>query len=177
MIKDGCAKKIDLRKNTKFENLYDKYHCRLFRYANHIVRNYDLAEEATQESYIRIWNNLDKIPMQDKNKTIAYLLTVVRNISFTIAKQEFSIRQEQIELLDNLLEDKSPQNEIQRQELWSDFYTLADTFSKINKRIFWLRVINDLPYKEIAQRLSISEKNVSFRMYEIRKSIRKFFIQ
>lgn len=87
----------------KFERLFHQYERCLKYTAQNILFDEHLAEDAVQETFIRIISCLDKIDESDEHKTIAFLITVIKNISYDMKRkrgkaQEESSLEEMIEL-------------------------------------------------------------------------------
>lgn len=87
----------------KFERLFHQYERCLKYTAQNILFDEHLAEDAVQEAFIRIIGCLDKIDESDEHKTIGFLMTVVKNISYDIKRkrgknQEESSLEEMMEL-------------------------------------------------------------------------------
>lgn len=62
----------------KFERLFHQYERCLKYTAQNILFDEHLAEDAVQETFIRIISCLDKIDESDEHKTIAFLITVIK---------------------------------------------------------------------------------------------------
>ena len=58
-----------------------------------ILKNNESAEDAVSEAFVRIIKNLDKINEDDRYKTRAFLVIIVRNVSIDILnkKQQYNI--------------------------------------------------------------------------------------
>ena len=55
--------------------------------ASSILHDYMLAEDAVSEAFIRIYKNIDKIEDPVSKKSIAFVMTIVRNTSLTILEK------------------------------------------------------------------------------------------
>lgn len=71
----------------KFERLFHQYERCLKYTAQNILFDEHLAEDAVQETFIRIISCLDKIDESDEHKTIAFLITVIKNISYDMKRK------------------------------------------------------------------------------------------
>lgn len=78
---DGSAGK---RECGILERVYDKTNGILFGYAMSILKDQGLAEDAVQESFLRLSKNLDKIDSPESKRTLNYMITIVKNLCYTI---------------------------------------------------------------------------------------------
>ncbi len=72
----------------KFERLFHQYERCLKYTAQNILGDEHLAEDAVQETFIRIIGCLDKIDEAEEHKTAGFLMTVVKNIAYDIKRKQ-----------------------------------------------------------------------------------------
>jgi RNA polymerase sigma factor (sigma-70 family) len=70
--------KLGRRDQQAFHWLYDQYSPALFGVIRKIVRDDDLAQDLLQDSFVKIWNNLDAYD-PSKGRLFTWLLNVARN--------------------------------------------------------------------------------------------------
>lgn len=63
----------------KLERLYLEYRSVMFCAANEILHNEHEAEDAVQQVFMKIAENLDKVPDELSNKTKAFVVTIAEN--------------------------------------------------------------------------------------------------
>ncbi|AUS97129.1 RNA polymerase subunit sigma-24 [Clostridium thermosuccinogenes] len=163
-IKDENSKK-------KLEALYLKYKKDMFNVAYRILDDYQLAQDAVQTAFINIMDNLDKIENIYCNKTRAFVIIIVRNISINLYKK----RKKHILLED--IDDTLPDDKQMIDEMIID----ADILSKISSKIRELRPdysdIISLKYfyhysdDEIARLLNITPGNVRVRLHRAKQRL------
>ena len=59
-----------------FEQLFSAYRHRVYGYACHYLRDEEEAADVTQEVFVRMWKNRDRI---DESRPLPWLLRVTRN--------------------------------------------------------------------------------------------------
>lgn len=72
----------------KFERLFHQYERCLKYTAQNILGDEHLAEDAVQETFIRIIGCLGKIDETEEHKTAGFLMTVVKNIAYNIKRKQ-----------------------------------------------------------------------------------------
>lgn len=63
----------------KLERLYLEYRSVMFCAANEILHNEHETEDAVQQAFMKIAENLDKVPDELSNKTKAFVVTIAEN--------------------------------------------------------------------------------------------------
>lgn len=72
----------------KFTEIYNHYKDMMHQKAMSILHNTALAEEAVQESFLKITKNISKISSPVCSKTAAFIVIIVRNTSYDILRTE-----------------------------------------------------------------------------------------
>lgn len=160
----------------KFTLLYRKYRIPLEHYALSLLHNKQLAEEATQETFIRVFRNLDKISENNCSKTWYYMVTISKNVCLTLIKKENKAASYQANELDieNIESyDEPAWSKFQAKELAQELREYAEkNLSKDELTILTLSSVHKMSYKEIASVVGISEGYVSVKLSRIRKKMK-----
>lgn len=158
-----------------FSCLYDRYEAKLLQYIRRLSHvNHEEAEDILQESFIKIWRNLNDY--DDTMKLSTWLYRIVHNetISFYRKKQSYG-KDNTMELDENQL---------------NDFHSDLDIEADPEKRyILTNKVLNQLPikykecivlkyfeqmsYDEISDVLKIPEGTVAIRINRAKKIFKK----
>lgn len=148
-----------------FEDLYDSYAEDVYRFSLFLSRDSDEAKDITSETFIRVWVRKNTI----RTETLkAYLITIARNIF--LEKQRKMKRQ--VRLIDNYSDPTSSPEIIVESRLYlSKIWKKLKTLPEIDRTVFALRVINDLPYEEIARMLELSISTAKVKVHRIRKKL------
>ena len=145
-----------------------------------ILNNRQDAEECVNDAYFGAWKAM---PPAKPNPLLTYLLKIVRNLSlkrywqkgaakrnsnYTIALQEI----EACVAAPNAVEDV-----IEARELAHILEGFLDTLTKENRVIFLRRYWFSDSYKDIAEFVGLSEKNISVRLTRIREKMKQYLIE
>ena len=151
---------------------------RLYRLALRITLNPAEAEDAVQESLIRVWEHRDEWDQIDSME--AYSLTICRNISLDMAgkagrgnvqlNEELRVKNEESSMFNVQC---SMLNEFEQKERLSLVKKLMDTLPEVQRSIMELRDIEGKTYQEIADILKLSETQVKVYLHRARTSIRQ----
>ena len=145
-----------------------------------IVNNRQDAEECVNDAYLGAWN---AIPPVRPNPLLSYIVKIVRNISLKIywrkeaAKRSghYTIALEEIEGC--IADRKTVEDEIEARELARIIGEFLDTLTLENRVIFMRRYWFADSYKDIAEFMGLSEKNISVRLTRIREKMKQYLIE
>ena len=145
-----------------------------------IVNNRQDAEECVNDAYLGAWN---AIPPVRPNPLLSYIVKIVRNISLKIywrkeaAKRSghYTVALEEIE--GYIADQKTVEDEIEARELARIIGEFLDTLTLENRVIFMRRYWFADSYKDIAEFMGLSEKNISVRLTRIREKMKQYLIE
>ena len=148
--------------------------------AKNILNNILDAEECVNDAYLGAWN---AIPPAHPNPLLTYICKIVRNISLKIyyrkeaAKRSshYTIAMEEIEAC--IADPKTVEAEIEARELARIIASFLDTLTLENRVIFMRRYWFSDSYKDIAEFVGLSEKNISVRLTRIRQKMKDYLIE
>ena len=155
------------------ENEEDREFCRklseqfdsaMYHVAYGILKNSADAEDAVQESYIAIINNLDKISRENCHEAWNYIVTIVRR------NRESKMDEDTIE---NLLQESQGDGEIFELPDGSSMSELIGRMKYPYKDVLYLRYYNELSYEEIATALDTTVDNARHISSRARKKLQE----
>lgn len=155
-----------------FKKIYEDESDAIFRFCLTRVSNKDQALDITQETFLRLWNNL----LEEKKilNYRAFIFTIARNLIIDWYRKEKNIS------LDKMIEDegfdqvdnyamKNIETGIEGRYLIEKINEL----SPMNKDPVYLRFVEDLSPEEIGKILNISTNNASVRINRGLEELRK----
>lgn len=157
--------KGDVNSFEYFVSLYEK---RIYGLIYNIVHNHSLAEDLTQDAFVKIYQNIYKYnpeyPIEPWIFKIAYNLTLnylkKNKIKEVEMKEELTV--------DDVFEDYI----IESQEIETILKEIQ-TFKADSSVILRLRIIEDFTFDEIAEMLDTSASSVKLKFYRSRKILIK----
>ena len=145
-----------------------------------IVNSRQDAEECVNDAYLGAWN---AIPPVHPNPLLSYIVKIVRNISLKIYwKKQAAKRSGQytmaLEEIEGCIADpKTVEEEIEAKELARIIEAFLDTLTLENRVIFMRRYWFADSYKDIAEFVGFSEKNISVRLTRIREKMKQYLLE
>jgi len=140
-----------------FERIYDKWNKKVYHYALNKTSSTYIAEETVQRVFIKLWGNLFR-----KNITIdleSQLFCIARTTLLDIVKEERK-RQISVEASYPTSEIPTPSELYRLKEINDQYEKVIERMPESRRKVFLLSRSDNLTYKEIAERLSISPKTV-----------------
>lgn len=148
--------------DNEFEILFRRLYPVLCRYAYLLVKDQAIAEDIVQEQFAYLWENDDRLKIISDE---AYLFRAVKNKSInylqSYSKQN---RQELNHINENSFVSNTTSEWMEHNELQQLIHQAMEQLPERCFTIFYLKRFEELSTKEIASKLSISEKTVENQM-------------
>ncbi len=153
----------------KFEYLYERYKNLLLRKAYEILGDAMLAEDAASEAYLRIYKNLHKIEDVSSPRSIAFMVTIVRNVALTMLKKRGN------EIAEPFGEEEADPLDLEETVVASmsseQVYTMLGRLDEELRQLFLLKYAYDMSHRQIAEVLCTSENNVTVKLHRAKKKL------
>ncbi len=166
------------RENPKhsIRALYNRYSAVMFGAAYRILHDQQLAEDAVQQSFEKILENVKRMPDDDNStRTKTFMAIVARNTARDILRKKTAVIHvpyEDEQLSDTLL-DHDPLELLLEQENLQKLHTAIDQLPDKYGDVLKLRFVYDLEYREIAMLLNIKVNNVRLRIFRGKELLRQ----
>lgn len=160
---------------TVFANFFRTQAKSLRNYLFYKFGNEEQAEDVTQEAFIKLWENCDKVPL-DKAKSFLY--TVANNTTLNqIAHQKVVLQYSKNSTLSHST-NQTPEFILEEEQFKVKLQNAIANLSEAQRTAFLLHRIDGKKYHEIADMLNISvkavEKRIHIALVELRKEIEGF---
>lgn len=155
---------------SAFEKIYKSYYNRLFRLSVSIVKSEDVANEVYDDVMLNVWQKRKEL--SHVNNFTVYLYVSVKNASLRQLSKAEKVSYIHIdEHFD--IQDTTPtiQEELMSLELLAIINQSISELSPQCKLVFKLVKEDGLKYKEVAEILNVSVKNVEYHMGNALKKI------
>jgi RNA polymerase sigma-70 factor (ECF subfamily) len=143
----------------------------LINFARRFVGETETAENLVQDVFLKIWEHRAKLNPELNIKT--YLYTAVRNQAFNYLRHLNVKRQSAEHLSSEVVEIKSPDNELAQKELAESIQAAVSELPEKRRIIFSMNRFDGLTYAEIAEIQNISIKTVETQMGRALQFLRK----
>ena len=157
-------------KEAAFNELVDRYLSSTYGFFTKFTNSKEEAEDLAQDVFIKMYKALKKFRFESEFKTYLYRANInMSNTYLRRNKWKNMLHLDQIsepEYIDTTNEDKW-----KRKELWNAIARLP----KIQRMVVTMRTTENLPYKEIAKIMNISENSAKVNYHHAVDSLKTFF--
>ncbi len=157
------------QKEKIFNSIYQQWVQPLYRYAYYQTKDQQSAEDLVQEAFTKYWHKMSTItPGKEKS----YLYTSIKNLWLNkVDHQKVVMRFESAAKRTSQVQ--SPEYIMEMKEFKAKLNTAISSLPKGQREVFLMNRIDGLKYREIAERLGISQKAVEKRMSQALLQLRK----
>lgn len=149
-------------KETRFKELFDKNSKIIYHLCYGYTGDSDSANDLMQETFIKVWQNLDGFRNQSQISTWIYRIAINTCLSYLRVEK----RKVTDEISDFILENTAePISE--KEEQVALLYKCISQLEE-NERIIITLVLDEVPYPEIAEISGISEGNLRVKIHRIK---------
>ena len=164
---------LEEEQENKLEELYNRYHLDLIRFAHSIVNSTEEAEDIVQEAFIRIFRNIAKIENSTDREAKNFMLITVRRLCYThLARKRLHLT-EPISEEEREPEDDPVWSQFSVKHLQSRMVFIIKGFSQQEQQLLVYGILKKYTYKELADLFGMNEKTVSVKLSRIRKKLRR----
>lgn len=162
--------------DKKIEDIYREYKDIVYYFLNIKLKNKAVAEELTQEVFLKVFKSLYSYRGEASIKN--WVLTIARNefISYVRKNKKFQFEELPYEQLAvNNKKDENPEAYISCKENSQMIYNILDKLNDDQRNALILFDIEQLSYKEIANKLNWSLAKVKVTIYRARIKFRQLY--
>jgi RNA polymerase sigma factor (sigma-70 family) len=151
-----------------FKYCYDSYFDSIRGYLYYRSGDEMLSSDLAQEVFLRLF---EKDFEFDENRT-KNLLYSMGNNAFLMHLRKVKTANKHLDTIEFRLEDNDPLRQLQYNELKGQYEKTLAAMPENQRVVFLMSRVEDLTYKEIAERLELSVKAVEKRMSQALKLLR-----
>lgn len=123
--------------------------------------NTGFSEDTAQEAFMRLWQNCAKVPIESAK---SFLYTTANNLFLDNVKHKKVVFKFQQQTTPPTTTQQTPQYLMEEQEFKQKLEKAIAELPESQREVFLMNRIEKLKYREIADRLGISQKAVEKRM-------------
>jgi RNA polymerase sigma-70 factor (ECF subfamily) len=158
-----------------YDHLVRLFQRQVYRWAFHVVRSHDLADEVTQDVFVRTYQAIDRV---DPDRPFgAWLCRSAVNIALNvIRKQQFRTQwaqENRPDPTDYERESSQPEAGFRRRRILQRLEAAIDALPPIYRTIILLRLRDEMSYEEISSALGVSMGTVMSRLARARQRLKE----
>jgi len=162
------------------EQFYEQHAPRLFNVARRILKDHELAEDAVQEAFKNIFQNVGRFRGESKLET--WMTRIVVNVCLGYLRKnknrlKAEIDHEQVnEMLENMFPDNrsTPYESVCQNEAKQLVHRGIRRLKKIHRDVIWLHDIKEKTLEEISHLLEVPVGTIKSRLFYGRQELAVF---
>lgn len=158
-------------KEELFKEIFQNNSRKIYHLCYGYTGDDDSANDLMQETFMKVWQNLDKFRNQALISTWIYRIAVNTCLSYLRVQK----RQAKDELTDNIIENQ-PEEVSEKNNQVAQLYKCIAQLDE-NERIIITMVLDEVPYSEIAEISGISEGNLRVKIHRIKLKLTELYNQ
>lgn len=146
--------------------LVDEYSGAVYRFARSVVRDPGLADDVTQETFIKVWKHLDDY--RGEGSMRGWILSIAHREAIGALRRVRDTATDP----DHLAPQPDPvrvSQVVEGRAAYEDFRAALDDLDDLSRAVLVLREVELMPYDEIAEALDVSVATVKTRLLRSRR--------
>lgn len=165
----------DICKEEIFSVFYNSHVKSLRNYLIYKYKNEEQAEDILQETFIKLWQNCNKVSF---NNAKSYIYTLATNSSLNVISHNKVVLEYAKKNINEDRTNESPEHILEQEEFKAKLVRAIDSINETQRIAFLMHRIDGKKYAEIAEELGISikavEKRIHLALVAIKKEIKSF---
>lgn len=158
-----------MSKEALFKEIFQANSKKIYHLCYGYTGDDESANDLVQETFIKVWQNLDKFRNQALISTWIYRIAVNTCLSYLRVEKRHPKDELTDQIIETMGEDISEKNE-QVSTLYKCIAQLEE-----NERFIITMVLDELPYAEIAEISGISEGNLRVKIHRIKQKLTEIY--
>lgn len=167
----------DLLKSLKhdepsaLDGIFNTYHIRVFNFCLLFLKDRELAREATQLLFIKIWEK--RRHLSEDKPLEAQIFAITKNLAIDMLRSESRKKNREAHFAQHIESQGSlTEQTVLANDLTEAIHSAVEKLPPRRRMIFTLSRYEGLTYQEIADRLSLSPKTVEHQMGKAIRSLK-----
>ena len=169
-----------------FETLIQKHKDKVFAFILSKIKNYNLAHDVFQDTFIKVINSLKRGKYNEEGKFVPWVMRIAHNLVIDHFRRQKKTRSiaptDDFNIFDVISnEEKNAEENMITDQITSDVRKLIEELPEDQKEVLKMRYYRDMSFKEIAEITDVSINTALGRMryavINLRKLVETYNIQ
>ncbi|TYP74887.1 RNA polymerase sigma factor [Paenibacillus methanolicus] len=168
-MEEAHWKHLSAMSDELFRELMEKYGQDVWNVAFVLTKSRDLADDIAQDVFLSAYRNIDRFRGESSIKT--WLLTIARNTAINYRRTAFFRKVSLMPWIDNKGSNPSAERLVMERTAISDLWQAVMKLPVKFREVLLLHVKYEMPLKDIAKLLDVSEGTVKSRLSRARQKV------
>jgi RNA polymerase sigma factor (sigma-70 family) len=165
--------RVESTRNYAFHLLVNKYQKRIYWQVRRIILDHDDANDVVQNTFIKVWKNLDNF--KEASRLYTWLYRIATNESLTFLKQKRTSLYVPFEKVERGLSRKlEDDNYFKADDIEKKLQQAILTLPEKQRIVFNMRYYDETPYEEMSEILETSVGALKASYHHAAKKIEEF---
>lgn len=164
-----------MQTNTTILKLYETYADDVYRYILFLLRDENLAEDLTQDTFLKVYIHHNQFKNQSSVRT--WILKIARNIAFDHLRRTQKIQLDFNDLIELISDSATPEHDVLRKERVHSLYQALGELKPDYREVIILRKIHELSIRETALILDWTEDQVKAKQARALSKLKDVMLQ
>ena len=157
----------------RFTEIYNKYYNYVYGITSKFFENNMDKEDATYTSLLKTAFNMSKIKDINSNETKGFIAVITRNTCITMVNKKQKIKEVFMEDINDIPDNNNKDFEKIEDEglLLTTYKKCLTKLTKNQYEVLYLKYVNELSLKEMANILNIKENAIKQRLYGAKQKL------
>ncbi|MDN5204762.1 RNA polymerase sigma factor [Fulvivirgaceae bacterium BMA10] len=164
-----------------FKNLVETFQDKVFNTCFGFLHNSEDAEDMAQETFVEIYQSIDKFRGEAQLSTWIYRIAVTKSLEYLRRKKRkkrFGFLQpifsnEEVEQVNKLSDFQHPGISLENKERSQILFAAIDTLAENQKIAFTLHKVEGLSHEKISEIMDLSISSIESLMFRAKKNLQK----
>jgi RNA polymerase sigma-70 factor, ECF subfamily len=141
----------------------------IYRVALSVVRDPSLAEDAAQETMIRVWTNIARF--RGDSSLRVWVLRIAHNVSISMLRKRRDQVTDPHDMSVEAPPSKGPDRTAEGRAMMNELWRSLDDLDPLSRAVVVLREVELMSYEDIAEALDIPLPTVKTRLFRARRQL------
>lgn len=161
---------IMLQDPKVFEMFVDQYKNYVFTICKNIVKHHAIAEEAAQDTFMKVFNSIQQFNQESKLSSWMYRIAYRTSLDYLKKRKTYTVDTSEY---DYIADSTNLSTDLHHQELIAHIKQLLLEMDSMDATVMSLFYFEQRSIKEIQQVTELSESNIKSKLFRSRKWLRK----
>ena len=179
-VEENVVTRSQCRDLAAFEQLVRKYQPYAFSLAMKFLCDEAEASDVVQDSFLRVWKNIDRYDPNQKFTTWLYKIVAnlcVDRLRALKRSRSIFLSRDRDPVMEDLPDERDWETMRSHEQLADIIRTLSGQLSRKQRLVFTLRDLQDLTVAEVAEITGLSIGSIKTNLHYARKSIRDVLVR
>lgn len=164
----------DICKEEVYQGLFEQYVLSIRNFIYSKSGDLKLSEDIVQDVFVKLWNKCTDVRFSTVKP---YLYRIADNLLIDHFRHNKVVLNHRMKLDASPSTNESPQFLMEEQEFKERVENVINEMPEINRVVFLMNRIEKMTYREIAERLGLSQKAIEKRMAKALKIFRELMVE